>query len=74
MARKGYSTIEQQIAANKRYYENNEEAKEKRKRYSYKSNGKKFILEYATEEELLDIKEMVEKRLENFKKPLDITK
>lgn len=52
MARKAYSTPEQQAQANKRYYESNGEAVLKRKIRNYKSNGKTFILNYATEAEL----------------------
>lgn len=66
--RKGYATIEQQIEANKRYYENNEDAKAKRNRRGYKSSCKKFILEFATEEELNDITNYIIQRKEILNK------
>lgn len=60
MARKGYTTTAQQVAANKRYIENNEDARERRKRSNYKSNCKKFINDYATLEELKEIEFLID--------------
>ncbi len=60
--RKGYKTIEQQMAATKRYMENNPEAKEKRKSSNYKSNGKNFIKNYATLEDLQEFEELISER------------
>lgn len=65
--RKGYKTIEQQMAATKRYMENNPEAKEKRKSSNYKSNGKNFIKNYATLEDLQEFEELISER-KNFLK------
>lgn len=66
--RKGYATMEQQVEANKRYYENNEDAKAKRNRRGYKSSCKKFILEFATEEELTDIEGYINQRKKMLEK------
>lgn len=60
--RKGYKTQEQQTAATKRYMENNPEAKEKRKASNYKSNGKNFIKNFATLEDLEELTELIEER------------
>lgn len=62
MARKAYSTPEQQAQANKRYYESNEEAVLKRRIRNYRSGGKTFILNYATEADLLEYEEYIKKR------------
>lgn len=66
--RKGYKTIEQQMAATKRYMENNPEAKEKRKSSNYKSNGKNFIKNYATLEDLQEFEELISERKKFLKK------
>lgn len=66
--RKGYKTIEQQMAATKRYMENNPEAKEKRKSSNYKSNGKNFIKNYATLEDLREFEELISERKKFLKK------
>lgn len=60
--RRGYKTIEQQMKATKRYMENNPEAKEKRKRSNYKTNGKAFILRYATLEDIKEFRLLLEQR------------
>ena len=60
--RKGYKTSKAQVEANKRYLMKNEEAKEKKKISNLKSNGKKFILEYAKLEELEDYEKFIEER------------
>lgn len=49
--RKGYKTPTQQVEANKRYLQNNPEAKERKKRSTLKSNTKAFI-SVAKEEEV----------------------
>lgn len=75
--RKGYKTLEQQYAATKRYMENNPEAKEKRKASNYKSNGKNFIKNFATLEDLQEFTELIAERknfLEKNKKVVDIVK
>lgn len=59
--RKGYATPEQQAQANKRYYQA-EEAVLKRKIRNYRSNGKTFILNYATEADLLEYEGHIKKR------------
>lgn len=60
--RKGYKTSKKQVEANNRYLENNEEARERKKISNLKSNGKKFILEYANLEELEDYEKFIKKR------------
>lgn len=57
--RKGYKTLEQQYAATKRYLENNPEAKEKRKIAVAKSQAKKFINDYANNEDLQELKTLI---------------
>ena len=61
-ARRAYSTPEQQAEANRRYYEANEGALLKRRVRNYKSNGKTFILNYATEADLLEYEEYIKAR------------
>lgn len=60
--RKGYATPEQQAQANKRYYKSNEEAVLKRRIRNYRSSGKTFILNYATEADLLEYEGHIKKR------------
>lgn len=60
--RKGYATPEQQAQANKRYYESNEEAVLKRRIRNYRSSGKVFILNYATEAELQEYEAHIKSR------------
>lgn len=62
MARKAYSTPEQQAQANKRYYESNEEAVLKRRIRNYRSSGKTFILNYATEADLLEYEGYIKRK------------
>ena len=61
--RKGYKTTEQQTAATKRYIENHPEVKEKRKIAVAKSQAKKFINEMANKEELIELMDLIEKKL-----------
>lgn len=68
--RKGYKTSKGQVDANNRYLENNEGAKEKKKISNLKSNGKKFILEYANLEELKDYENFIKERKNTLKKVL----
>ena len=63
MARRGYKTIEQQVAANKRYLENNPGAKERAKISDYRSKAKKFILEFADRSDLEDLQELINEKL-----------
>ncbi|CAL7897689.1 hypothetical protein [Fusobacterium necrophorum] len=60
--RKGYSTIEQQMRANKDYLERNPEAKKRAKRSQLKSTCKRFIRDFATLEELEEIKVLIAER------------
>lgn len=65
--RKGYKTTEQQLAAEKRYLENNPDAKKKKRINTMRSETKKFIREFATLEELKELEEMIELRKEELK-------
>jgi hypothetical protein len=60
--RKGYKTLEQQYEATKRYLDNNPEAKEKRKKYNLKSYTKNYILKFADNEELEEVKSWLKER------------
>lgn len=64
MARKAYSTPEQQAQANKRYYESNGDAVLKRKVRNCKSNGKSFILNFANEDDLKEYEGYIKARRE----------
>lgn len=66
--RKGYKTQEQQTAANKRYLENNPAARERKRISNYKSNGKAFIKNFATLEDLEELTELIEERKKILKK------
>ena len=61
--RKGYRTTEQQTAATKRYLENHPEQKIKNNIANYKSKAKKFIKEMATDEELIELQELIKEKL-----------
>ena len=61
--RKGYKTTEQQTAATKRYLENHPEQKIKNNISNYKSKAKKFIKEMATDEELIELQELIKEKL-----------
>lgn len=60
--RKGYSSIEMQLEANKRYLENNPDAKIKNRINSLRSSCKRFIREFATDEELSELEELIKER------------
>lgn len=61
--RKGYSSNDLRKAADQRYYENNEGAKLKRIIRVCRSQAKKFIDNFATREELIELKEKIEEKL-----------
>lgn len=63
--RKGYKTTEQQNEANKRYRAT-EKGKENQKKSVAKSQAKKYINEYATLEELEELKELIKEREKNI--------
>lgn len=54
---------ESQIKANKKWAENN---KERRAYLSKRSNARSFLRKHATEEDLLELKEIIEKKLEKI--------
>lgn len=68
MKRKGYKYVQEQIEANKRYLENNPDAKAKANRSRVKSTCHRFIREFATVKELKNIKELIETREETMEK------
>lgn len=65
--RKAYKTTEQQKAATKRYFENNPEAKEKKKIATYKSRGRIFIKEYSNLDDLEEYKKLISEREKELK-------
>ena len=64
MKRKGYKNIEQQLAADKRYLENNFQAKQRRKVIVVKSSCKRFINELANIKELEELENIIKTRKE----------
>lgn len=64
MKRKGYKNIEQQLAADKRYLENNFQAKQRRKVIVAKSSCKRFINELANINELEELENIIKTRKE----------
>ena len=62
MKRKGYKNIEQQLAADKRYLENNFQAKQRRKVIVAKSSCKRFINELASINELEELENLIKTR------------
>lgn len=59
--RKGYSTIQKQVEATKRY-RNTEAGKEKTKISNYKSYTKKYILKLANIEDLTIVESWIQER------------
>lgn len=66
--RKGYKSVEAQMEANRRYLQNNEEAKLKKKITSLRGNGKNYIKNYA---DLVGLQEF-EKLIQERKKELEL--
>ncbi|MDO4690146.1 MAG: hypothetical protein Q4A58_02490 [Fusobacterium sp.] len=62
MGRKGYSTSEKQVAANKRNLEKNPIARVKQRKFNAKSQAKKYILELADKDELKEVQEWIDSR------------
>ena len=67
-SRKGYSSQEKQTEANRRYLANNPEARERKKISNLKSNGKKYIKEFAQISDLEEFKEFIKEREKILKK------
>lgn len=61
--RKGYKDIEQQLEADKRYLKNNPEARKRKRISSLRSSCRRYIREFATKEELIEFKNLIEKKL-----------
>lgn len=68
--RKGYKTMLEQMEANKRYLQNNEEAKLKKKITSLRGNGKNYIKNYADLTGLQEFEALIQER----KKELELQK
>lgn len=60
--RKGYKTMLEQMEANKRYLQNNEEAKLKKKITSLRGNGKNYIKNYADLTGLQEFEALIQER------------
>lgn len=60
--RKGYKTMLEQMEANKRYLQNNEEAKLKKKITSLRGNGKNYIKNYADLLGLQEFEALIQER------------
>lgn len=69
--RKGYNNPKAQLEANKRYLASKEGAKDNRNINNYKSAGKNFILNYASQEDLEKFLEYIKIRKEKLKKEQD---
>lgn len=65
--RRGYKTKEQQNEAMKRYYNNNPDAKLKKTITTAKGQCKRFIKEFATLEELQEIRILIDSREKELK-------
>ena len=61
--RKGYSTPEAQAAADKRWAENN---REHRNYLSSRGTARSFIRNKATKEDMLELHDLIEKKIKNF--------
>lgn len=60
--RKGYKSVEAQMEANRRYLQNNEEAKLKKKITSLRGNGKNYIKNYADLLGLQEFEALIQER------------
>ncbi|WP_054251781.1 hypothetical protein [Neofamilia massiliensis] len=58
-----FTTTEAQRKAKEKWQQEN---REKSKRYSYKSTAKNFINNYATEEDLKELLDLIEERRSNL--------
>lgn len=63
--RKGYKTTQQQLEANKRYLENNPEARVKKQYSSERSTAKRFIGK-STLEDLEMLKNLIDERMKEM--------
>lgn len=63
--RKAYKTSKQQLEANKRYLENNPEARVKKQYSSERSTAKRFIAK-STSEDLEMLKTLIDERLKEI--------
>ena len=68
MKRKGYKDVQEQIEANKRYLENNPNAKVKANRSRLKSTCYRFVRDFATIRELKEINNLMVTREETMEK------
>lgn len=65
--RRGYSTSEEQVEANKRCRNKDEESKKKHTIRTYRNVAKTYITKHATIQELEKIQEIVNETLKNAK-------
>ena len=65
--RKGYKSVEAQMEANRRYLQNNEEAKLKKKITSLRGNGKNYIKNYADLVGLQEFEKLIKERKKEIK-------
>ena len=65
--RRGYSTSEEQVQANKRCRNKDEESKKKHTIRTYRNVAKTYITKHATIQELEQIKKIVDETLKNAK-------
>lgn len=63
--RRGYSTSEEQVEANKRCRNKDEESKKKHTIRTYRNVTKTYITKHATIKELKEIREMLDGALKN---------
>lgn len=60
--RKGYKTKKGQLAANKRYLDSHPEQKAKNRILTYRATSKNFIKNYATLEDIVEIRQLLDER------------
>ncbi len=65
--RVGYKDPKKQVEANKRYFKNNPEARERVKIIEYKSKCKKYIREYLQLDEIDFFVNLIKERVEYIK-------
>ena len=59
--------MKKQVEWNKKYLENNPEARERKKISNYKSNAKLLINKYADKDSLLELRELIDSKLKELK-------
>lgn len=59
--------MKKQVEWNKKYLANNPEARKRKKISNYKSNAKLLINKYSDEASLLELRELIDNKLKEFK-------